>query len=374
MPRLLIVLFATFFSILAAFLVLFGGLALLGLPVKLSSASAVPSGAAVFPSKIRMGVLGDSDSQSYQDHLMFASDASLRGGPFRATTYQWTEVLARLRGDQIDFGEWGAWGTGWMRAFVDEALGNLARTPPKEDYRYNFAISSAPCEALMGSKQRQARRLVDLMDREPEAWRGGVIVIRSGVTVIGTDDFLDRLARDPNAPDAVDEISACAKAVGDAVALIRERHPDTYIALIGILSNADWSVDFERWQSAKEIANITSGLDRFDNALRKLAATDRHIAFFDDRAWFADLWGTRDAEGRPAYKTVRFAPGWEVTNTSGDDPHNAIIADGHAGVAWNALWAQNLVNKLNASFGLHIRPIEDAEVVRFLEPSFAAHG
>ena len=142
-------------------------------------------------------------------------------------------------------------------------------------------------------------------------------MIRSGVTVIGTDDFLDRLAKDPNAPDAVNEISACANAVGDAVALIRERHPDTYIALIGILSNADWSVDFERWQSAKEIANITSGLDRFDNALRKLAATDRHIAFFDDRAWFAGLWGTRDAEGRPAYKTVRFAPGWEVTNTSG---------------------------------------------------------
>jgi hypothetical protein len=75
-------------------------------PAAVAAGSAVPSGS------IRFAVLGDSDSQSFHDSLTLA-DPSLRGGPYRATTWQWTEVLARLRGDQIDSGEWGAWGTGF---------------------------------------------------------------------------------------------------------------------------------------------------------------------------------------------------------------------------------------------------------------------
>lgn len=101
--------------------------------------STAPSG------QIRFAVLGDSDSQSYHDTLMLR-DPGMRGGPWRATTWQWTEILARLRGDQIDLGNWGAWGTGKYRAYFDEAAGFPARTPPKDDYRYDFAISGASCK------------------------------------------------------------------------------------------------------------------------------------------------------------------------------------------------------------------------------------
>jgi hypothetical protein len=141
---------------------------------------------------------------------------------------------------------------------------------------------------------------------------------------------------------------------------------------VGVLNNADWPVEFGNWQSAKQISNIEAGMDLYDNALRKLAATDRHILFLDDRAWFRGLWGARDDQGRPIYKTVHLSPGWDITNTSGDDPHNAVLADDHAGVVWNALWAQHLVKALNAKFGLPIRPITDAEIIHFLQPSFAA--
>jgi len=139
-----------------------------------------------------------------------------------------------------------------------------------------------------------------------------------------------------------------------------------------VLSNADWSIEFDNWQSAKEIANIDAGMNLFANGMRKLAATNRHVAFLDDRAWFSSLWGTRDDRGRPLYKTVHLSPGWAITNTSGDDPHNAVLSDGHAGVVWNTLWAQHLVTFLNAAFGLHIKPITDAEVIDFLQPSFTA--
>jgi hypothetical protein len=113
-------------------------------------------------------------------------------------------------------------------------------------------------------------------------------------------------------------------------------------------------------------------MDLFDNGLRKLAAANRHVYFLDDRAWFRSLWGTRDDRGRPLYKTVHLSPGWAITNTSGDDPHNAVLSDGHAGVVWNTLWAQHLVTSLNAAFGLHFKPITDAEVIDFLQPSFTA--
>lgn len=331
--------------------------------------SAVAAGPGVPPGRIRLAVLGDSDSQSYHDTLMLG-DPHMRGGPRRATTWQWTEILARLRGDQIDLGEWGVWGTGKYRAYLDEALGFLSRTPPKYDYRYNFAVSGAICNQLMGHPLREALRLVDLMDTEPQAWRGGIVLIRIGTNDVGGHEILDELSRDQNASRPMASINACIGAIGEAVALIRRQHPDTYVVLVGLLSDADGEDQFDYWQSAREIANIDAGISHFDSGLRKLAAADRHVYFLDDRAWFRSVWGTRDSQGRPLYKTARLSPGWAITNTSGDDPHNAILSDGHAGVVWNALWAQHLVASLNAAFGLHLTPITDAEVIGFLRPSF----
>jgi hypothetical protein len=319
--------------------------------------------------RVRLAVLGDSDSQSYHDTLMLG-DPALRGGPRRATTWQWTEVLARLRGDQIDQGEWGPLGTGKYRARVDEAFGYLARTPPKDDYRYNFAVNGASCGQLMDHAQRQAIRLVDLMNTEPQAWKGGIVLIRIGVNDVGAHDVLDELSRDRTASRPAALINACMESIGKTVALIRKQHPETYVVLVGVLSNADWSGEFDNWQSARQMANIDAGMNRFDDGLRKLAASDHHVYFLDDRAWFRSLWGARDDHGRPLYKTVYLSPGWAVANTSGDDPHNAVLADGHAGVVWNALWTQHLVASLNAAFGLHLKPVTDAEVIGFLQPSF----
>jgi len=363
----------------ALLLVFLGGLTLAGLIyVRLAGAdlfrrpaAAVADGAPLPPGSIRLAVLGDSDSQSYHDTLR-AAEPNARGGVYRATTWQWTEVLARLRGDQIDQGQWGAWGTNRYRAYIDDAFGGLGRAPAKEDYRYNFAISGAWCNQLMGPPMRQAVRLVALMDTEPQAWKDGVVLIRIGINDVGAHDVLDAMSRDPNGPLTTSKINGCIGEIGKAVELIRKHHPDTYVLLIGVLSNADWSGEFDSWQSAQAIANIDAGLNRFDAGLRKLAATDRHVAFLGDRAWFAGVWGARDEHGRPAYKTVHLSPGWAITNTSGDDPHNAATSDGHAGVVWNTLWAQHLVLSLNAAFGLQLKPISDAEVIRFLQPSFDA--
>jgi len=54
------------------------------------------------PTTIALAVLGDSGSHSYQDSLSFPPGSADRGGAFRARTFQWTEVLARLRAADQD--------------------------------------------------------------------------------------------------------------------------------------------------------------------------------------------------------------------------------------------------------------------------------
>jgi hypothetical protein len=245
------------------------------------------------------------------------------------------------------------------------------RAPRKQDHRFNFAISGAGCETLTTGGGRQVQRLMTLMDREPQRWRHGIVVIRIGVNDFGMEDGLARLAGDPADPIAQQAIGRCIEQVSAAIALLHGRQADLRIVLVGIFDNAHWPRYLERWQSAREIDNIRHGLDVYDSALATMAAADRRIAFFDDRAWFDQRWGGRDANGKPAYRSLTLASGLAVSNTMGDEPRHAVIADGHAGLVWNVLWAQSLVALLNERFGLGLAPIDDQEVARIVDQTRA---
>jgi hypothetical protein len=315
---------------------------------------------------IPVGVLGDSDSHSYQDRISFPPGTSARGGPYREATLQWTEALARLRPAHVDPGEWGIWGTSRLLSHVQDWLGLKSRAPRKQDYRYDMAISGAGCAVLTGSGLRQVQRLVAQMDREPGRWDSGVVVVRIGVNSFGKRAHLDRLARDPADPEVQALIGGCIAQVRAALQAIHERHPRTRAVLVGIFDNVNWTSYLDFWREPESLANIARGLDAFDSALKELAAQDARLAFFDDRAWFAQHWGTRDASGQPDYRSVVLADGFQVANSQGDEPSNAVVADGHGGLVWNALWAQALVRLLNERFDAGIPPIGDAEIARFV--------
>lgn len=315
---------------------------------------------------VSIAVLGDSDSHAFQDKLSFPIESGKRGGAYRASTFQWTEVLAMLRGDQIDLGRWGTWGNNKYVAAVKSRLGLESRSPRKQDFNYNFSVSGAGCEALIAGSGAQAKQLLRLMDDDPRRWSRGFVVIRIGVNSFGLDDSLEALSKDPDAPAVATLIAECVKHVRQAVSLIHARHPATRIVLVGIFDNSHWPNYFDRWQSALALENIAKGLESFDGALRAWVAADQRIAFFDDRAWFASRWGGRDSGGRPAYKAVKLASGFEVINSAGDSPNHSVLSDGHAGTAWNAMWAQSLVNLLDTRFGAHIAPITDSEIDRFV--------
>ena len=311
---------------------------------------------------IPLAVLGDSDSHSYQDRITFPPGGGKRGGVYHQTTLQWTEVLARLRGQRLDLGQWGAHGTRGIVARTRRWFGLEGRSPPKEDYRYNFALSGNECSDLLDGYAQQTRALVSSMDQQPAYWRNGVVVIRIGINTFGDAAELEQMARDPMAMDAQRKIASCIRDIRGSVDLLQARHPGVRIVLVGILDNSNWVPYLDRWRNPGMLANIDQGLDVFDRALQDMARGDPRIAFYDDRAWFADHWGTRDALGGAAYHDLAIG-NLRVRNTAGDEPHNAILADGHAGTAWNAEWARSLVDLLNSRFHLEIAPITEAEVL-----------
>ncbi|AMM25475.1 SGNH/GDSL hydrolase family protein [Variovorax sp. PAMC 28711] len=316
---------------------------------------------------IPLAVLGDSNSHSYQDSLAFKPGSEGRGGAFRARTFNWIEIIARLRGKELDPGPWGVWGHSGVIASAREALGASGdRAPRKEDYRYNFANSGAGCANLMAGRFQQAPRLLALMDTEADRWKRGVVVIRMGLNDWAGQ--LDVIAQDPAAPGVRDVTARCTRAIRETVALIHATHPETKVLVVGIVNEADDPGYVDRFGTARESANIDKALNDFNGSLRALAESSNNTAYFDDAAWVVARWGRRDAEGRPDYKTVAIGTTLQVANTAGDDPRNALVADHHAGLVWNALWAQSLVARLNNAFGLPLTPISDQQVADFVLP------
>lgn len=326
----------------------------------LAAVPTAPTLAAPPGGKVSMAIMGDSNSLSYQDRISLPNPDQ-RGGAYRSRTLNWGEVIARLRPNQVDPGPWESSGVSNPALRWLDVLGiPVARAPRKEDYRFNFANDGADCDQLMGTRRRQAPRLVALMDKDPQRWENGVVVIRIGLANLA--GAMDTQARTPDVPAVRAVVQGCLKAYRDAVDLIRSRHPRTHIVLVNAFEDTHDASNMQRYQSAGEVDNIARMFDSYDQGLRAIVAQVPRTSFFDDRAWFRGLWGSRDANGRPAYKTVSIGPKLRVSQGVGDAPTNSMLGDDHNGLVWNALWAQAMVRHLHDVAGLPVTPISDAEV------------
>ncbi len=352
----------------SAILLLVGLVLVLGL-VAIFFFKLMPADNEALTGVIPLAVLGDSDSHAYQDTILIPLASGKRGGKFRATTLQWTEVLDKLRSSQVNQGTWGVWGAPIKIAETLDWLGLGGRAPRKLDFRYNFAVSGAECADLMTGYYRQVPRLLAEMNRVPEQWRRGVVMIQIGVNTIGQNESLDRYAKSGVTPQIRAEILACVEAHRQAISLIAASHTHTRFIVAGIFDNANIAGNFERWTTPAELANIAAALDIFDTGLLSLCAANPNITFIDARSWFREHWGSRDVNGKPAYKSVNLGGAASVANTRGDDPRNAVLADDHGGVVYNALWARRSIEAMNSAFSLNLAPITLAEIALLADPS-----
>jgi hypothetical protein len=316
---------------------------------------------------VRIAVLGDSDSHSYQDRYSFPPGSQARGGAYHASALQWTEVLIALRPTWLNMGPWGEWGQRRPIAQAIEWLGIASRSPKKEDYQYNMAVSGAVCDDLMEGIFRQTPRLVDLMKPESEAWRNGIVVIRMGINDIGNFPMLKMMAAQPSAPMVLERSANCATRIGEAMKLLRTVQPHLKFVVIGPFNDIDDPFNLKNFNSASEQANLLKGFSHLKEQLRAMATGDPSIHYLDDNDWFRVRWGERDADGKPNYRTVHIPNVIDVTNTVGDEPIHTVMEDGHAGLVWNTLWAQALVNEMNTAWMIGIPSITDTEAADFIK-------
>jgi hypothetical protein len=312
-----------------------------------------------------LAVLGDSDSAGYQDRVGL-TDPAARGGAHRALTLQWTEVLDRLRGDWLDLGPRVEVGE---ESALGAALSGLVGRAPrahKHDNLYNFAQSGWGCASLLDGHRAQVPALLEQIAQAPSRWARGAVVIRIGVNDFGQRDSLQALALDPHQEALIARIDACVDAIRRSRATLHAAQPELLVVLVGVFDNTHWVPLQEQFGSREQLDNISLALDRFDAGLRRLADEHSRTVFFDDRAWFARHFGSRDAHGRPAYRDLRFGSA-VVRNAQGDAPSHAVVADGHAGTGWNALWASALIELLAEALPEPaLRPLGEDEIERLL--------
>ncbi len=330
----------------------------------------VPEARPQMTQAIPFAVLGNSDSHAYHDSVSFPPGSSERGGSNRPVTLQWTEILHRLRPTELDQGPWTTVGRSGRAARVAGWIGVHVRTPRKQDFAYNFAVSGARCEHLGGARGQTAA-LVHTMRAEPGRWARGVVVIRIGINDIGTTEVLADVAASGMTAEAQRLVSACGEAIDAAVRAIHAVDPRTQIVLVGIDDNANWPPNHAQFRTAAAMTALTALHDAFDGELQRIAAQDALVRFHDERAWFRALWGGRDSTGVPAYRTVPVG-GLDVGMSQGDDLRHAVIADGHAGTITNALWARGLTTFLHDVCRVNVKPLSMDEVhafVRGLRPA-----
>ncbi|MBK7905130.1 MAG: SGNH/GDSL hydrolase family protein [Gemmatimonadetes bacterium] len=322
------------------------------------------------PTRMRLAVLGNSDSHAFHDSVSFADGSPERGGPQRAVTFQWTEILERLRGDAIDQGAWGARGVHPRVARVAAWVGIRLRSPRKQDYAWNVAYSGARCANLTGPRGQVAQLRHDIA-RDPEAWRDGLVLFRIGINDLGRREVLERLSREADADAFRGLARECTDTILASVRTLRAAQPALRIVLVGILDNANWPPNFDLFKEARGLAAQRHLLDAFDGALRAFAAATPGVAFIDDRAAFAARWGSWSTSGTSGATVTRdyraqTIGGLTVTLSQGDALTHAAVADGHAGTVFNAYWVQALVAELDAQLGTHLAPITDAELDTFV--------
>lgn len=352
-------------------------LALLGIPAAALAETVAGEAAALAdggPARrpLRLAVLGDSDSHAFHDRIALpAGGRPARGGAYQANTWQWTEILARLRPRDIDQGPFAEVGKSRLLDYLQrKVLGGLVRQH-KEDFRYNFAFSGATCSALLDPHRGQVPALMAEMGQDARRWQAGpsVVVVRIGINSLGTRKELEAFAARGADDRNLAQVNSCADHVANALARLKAAYPALHVVLVGILNNVDWPPFHAHWQDRQAQANINAVLDVYDARLRVLAGKYERVEFFDDRAFFRRHFGARDADGKPAYKQLDLGGSRPVSVTQGDEPFHAVLQDGHAGTVWNGLWAGAMIERFNRIEGVDIPPLRESEVAQLADPA-----
>ena len=272
---------------------------------------------------IYLGIMGDSASDEYR-----ADDN--RGGQYASTTLSWGEQLQRYRG--VDIGQWGKWdGT------------------RRNGYEYNWARSGATAEDVVNTGQAAG------LARQAAAGKINTAVLYVGSNNFAFDTYVniyegaiaDQMLRNyvngivSSITIAIDTVRA-AGSVNMIVTNVRDRGP-----------SSQFPDATKRQRVTDAVVAVNAGVASVVNSRRGVALVDLY-----DAATAPDIRSRIDVMRSSlvlAGQDISFA-------ANGDEPHHAILADGHYGTVIGCLLANYIfINPLSSKFGQDIRPFSDEE-------------
>jgi hypothetical protein len=272
------------------------------------------------------GVMSDSQADEYR-----ADDD--RGGPYKATTLNWVELLAQFR--NVDFGPWGN------------------RAPPRRSgYEYNWALSGATSYTLISAGQHTG------LAEQVEAG-----LVDNVFMQIGANDFAEA--------GIYDEIYGGELAGAELQAELDRIYANITLALKTVRDagpdNLFWATTPDRGVGPVYVAKFPSAAGRqlvtsAINALNSRVAayaSSQGIIVIDVAQFGAALFTQIDSQGR-------LNVGGELIDflTTGDEPHHVVLGDEtHAGTVVSGLMANFYIDAFNAR-GFAIAKFSNQEILQ----------
>jgi phospholipase/lecithinase/hemolysin len=278
------------------------------------------------PTVTHLGIMGDSASDEYR-----ADDD--RGGAYASTTLSWDELLERYRG--VNIGRWGTWGG-----------------PRRSGYEYNWAHSGATAEDVVntgqatGLAQQVAAGEVNTVvlyvgANDFAIWNGAYATIYNGTLA---DKTLE------------DYVHSVVSSIATAIDTVRAAGPVNMIVTNledGGANPLQFPDPIKRQLVSNSVVSVNAGIRSVVNARPGVALVDLHNAASDPViSSRIDL----------TNGNLMVADQGISLKSDGDEPHHALLSDGHFGTVIGCLLANYIfINPLNSQFGQNITLFSDEE-------------
>ncbi|MFO0952544.1 MAG: GDSL-type esterase/lipase family protein [Isosphaeraceae bacterium] len=300
-------------------------------PVQVGAATL--RGAAVATSLGPVGALGDSYTDEYREYSKEA----------RGHARNWVEILNATRG--VNFG-----------GFSSKSLGE----PRNRGFSFVWARSDAT------STEMVANQLPGLVAQVAQG------KVRTAWVFVGGNDFL-HVFRDlaagriapASAPATLIQTETRLEAnFTTAVNRLLAANPNARLVVSTLPDTGDLpatKLGVSLAPALKPLLDLSSGLiARYNALIRATAANNPRIALVDLAAATSAL--------KSNVGTVPFGGQTIDLNTPGDDYHHFFLSDLiHVGTVAQGIIANSFINALNTRFGLNIRPLSQAEIIRFAQ-------
>jgi hypothetical protein len=273
-----------------------------------------------------LGLVGDSGTDEFQ-----AEDQ--RGGSYGDTTFNWVELLTRLRGVNL-----GAWGS---RA-----------EPRRTGYAFDWARSGATaCDVVTGG---QASGLQAQIAAGQVAWVATMFGANDFALWNGTYQDIYSGALSGAALQAkIDGIVACSAQVVEAVSGVGAGH-----AFIGNIADVGSSPSLQaQFPNAVNRKRVSDAIAAVNVGIAAEVAA-RGMTLLDLNQVSGELLSRLDANGN-------LVVGGELISatTPGDEPHHMLLGDdNHAGTVTNGLIANVFLGPMNVA-GFGVAPFLDEELL-----------